>query len=174
MKVINLFGGPGTGKSTTAAGLFHLMKLQSMEVELVTEYAKYLVWAQRNNMFTEQDYIFAKQNHRLRILQNKVDWAITDSPLILGQFYMPDGFPGKDHFVNFMHDVYDSYENINIFLVREKAYNPNGRNQTEDEAKQIDQQILDMLGAQKREFLMVVANDKAPEIILKLLTATNK
>ncbi len=39
-----MFGGPGTGKSTSAAGLFFKMKLAQMEVELVTEYAKDLVW----------------------------------------------------------------------------------------------------------------------------------
>ena len=40
MKVINLFAGPGAGKSTTAAGLFHLMKIAGMNVELVTEFSR--------------------------------------------------------------------------------------------------------------------------------------
>ena len=30
MKVINLFGGPGSAKSTTAAGLFYFMKLMTL------------------------------------------------------------------------------------------------------------------------------------------------
>jgi hypothetical protein len=45
MKVINLWAGPGAGKSTTAAGLF-LMKLTGRRVELVTEYAKEVVYDQ--------------------------------------------------------------------------------------------------------------------------------
>ena len=44
MKVINLFAGPGTGKSTTAAGLFYKMKSKGYMVELVTEFAKDLVY----------------------------------------------------------------------------------------------------------------------------------
>jgi len=166
MKVVNLFGGPGTGKSTTAAGLFHLMKLQSMEVELVTEYAKDLVWAERSTMFSEQDYIFAKQNHRLRRLRGKVDWVVTDSPIILGHFYMPDDFPGKEPFSQFVNEMYNSYDNINIFLTRDKAYNPNGRNQTENEAKVIDKMIMNYLNDNNIPSHTVLANKDAPSVIL--------
>ena len=169
MKVINLFGGPGTGKSTTAAGLFHLMKLQSMEVELVTEYAKDLVWAERHPMFTEQDYIFAKQNHRLRRLRGKVDWVVTDSPIILGHFYMPEDFPGKEPFCQFVNEMFNSYDNINIFLVRDKEYNPNGRNQTEDEAKVIDQRIVEFLSENDTSYHTILANEYAPKGILEII-----
>jgi dephospho-CoA kinase len=34
MRVINLAAGPGAGKSTTAAGLFNIMKLKGLKVEL--------------------------------------------------------------------------------------------------------------------------------------------
>jgi hypothetical protein len=40
LKVINLYSGLGSWKSTTAAGLFHLMKQDLYSVELVTEFAK--------------------------------------------------------------------------------------------------------------------------------------
>ena len=166
MKIINLYGGPGTGKSTTAAGLFHLMKLESIECELVTEYAKDLVWSDRSNMFTEQDYIFAKQNHRLRRLRGKVDYTVTDSPLILGFFYIADDFPGKDHFCNFVREMFDSYENINVYLDRVKVYNPNGRNQTEEEAIHIDKRILKFLDDNDLPYLRVKADKFAPQAIL--------
>ena len=42
--VINLIGSPGTGKSTLASELFSKMKWQGYDVELVSEYAKELVW----------------------------------------------------------------------------------------------------------------------------------
>ena len=44
---VNLFGGPGIGKSTTAAGVFNLLKLHGIETELITEFAKDLVWEER-------------------------------------------------------------------------------------------------------------------------------
>lgn len=167
MKIINLYGGPGSGKSSTAAGLFFQMKLAGYEVELVTEYAKDLVWSERNKMFTEQDYIFAKQNHRLRRLVGKVDWVITDSPLLLGHFYMPDSFPGKEPFSQFVNAMFNSYDNINVFLERTKKYNPNGRNQTEDEAKVIDLRILDFLNQNTLRYHTVTGDKDAPTTILQ-------
>ena len=43
-RVINLLGAPGAGKSTAAAGLFYRMKKEFLSVELVTEYAKDLIY----------------------------------------------------------------------------------------------------------------------------------
>ena len=54
MKVINLWGGPGCGKSTTAAGLFSIMKMRGHKVELVTEYAKELTY-DRNLTITKDE-----------------------------------------------------------------------------------------------------------------------
>lgn len=42
--VVNLIGSPGTGKSTIASELFAKMKWEGFDVELVSEYAKELVW----------------------------------------------------------------------------------------------------------------------------------
>ena len=82
MKVINLFGGPGVGKSTAAAGLFYEMKKRQLSVELVTEYAKDMVWENRQNILDDQIYIFAKQQRRIaRLRDHHIDWVITDSPI---------------------------------------------------------------------------------------------
>ena len=42
--VVNIFGGPSAGKSTTSAGIFYELKRQGIRCELVTEYAKSKVW----------------------------------------------------------------------------------------------------------------------------------
>jgi ATP:corrinoid adenosyltransferase len=54
MKVINLWAGPGAGKSTTASGLFYLMKTADMQVELVTEYAKDMTWEGRHEVLQDR------------------------------------------------------------------------------------------------------------------------
>ena len=88
MKIINLFGGPGTGKSTTAAHLFAIMKWQGMKVELVSEYAKELTWDGRSNVLLDQLYVLAKQNRKLERLKNHgLDFVITDSPILMGLAY---------------------------------------------------------------------------------------
>ncbi len=171
MKIINLFGSPGTGKSTTAAGLFYLMKCADMEVELVTEYAKYLVWAERANMFEDQMYIFAKQNHKLSILKDKVDYAISDSPLLLSNLYGSDNT--KYSFMQHVHDVFNSYDNINIFLNRTKKYNPNGRNQTEEESDELSIKLKKYLIRHNFSFIELSGDKLVPGTIYKHLTNEN-
>ncbi len=165
MKVINLFGGPGTGKSTTAAGVFYYLKRQGVECELVTEYAKDLVWSERTNMFTHQDYIFAKQRHRLERLRDKVEYVITDSPLLLSLIYMPDSYVGSLHFSDFIKDVDASFDNENFLLRREKEYSPIGRNQTEEEAKEIDGDIRKMLSSHNVKSTEVFYESAVSEIL---------
>ncbi len=42
--VINMFAGPGAGKSTLAAGTFFRLKCLGVNAEIAPEYAKDLVW----------------------------------------------------------------------------------------------------------------------------------
>ena len=63
--VINLFGGPGCGKSTTMARLFADLKTMGYNVEMVSEFAKDLVYEMRQETMKDELYIFAKQHHRL-------------------------------------------------------------------------------------------------------------
>lgn len=168
MRVINLFGGPGTGKSTTAADLFALMKWKNINVELVNEYAKEVTWAERFATLEDQLYIMAKQNHKLWRLNGKVDWVVTDSPLILSLVYAkPDYLP--KYYRVFGQELYDSYDNINIFLQREKPYHKIGRNQTEEEAKEKDREILQLLKECNYNYTVISANQDAKNTILKML-----
>lgn len=46
-RIINLWAGPGSGKSTIAAYVFSKLKMKNINCELVTEYAKQLVYSGR-------------------------------------------------------------------------------------------------------------------------------
>ncbi len=142
MKVVNFLGGPGTGKSTTAAHVFAELKQRGVNCELVREYAKDVVWEGRLALLDNQIYVFAKQLKMMRDLDGKVDFIITDSPLLLTLIYCNDPL---------LHTLalreFNKFDNINIFLQRSKVYNPAGRVQTEDEARLIDTQIENMLNA---------------------------
>ena len=93
LKVINLFAGPGAGKSTTAAGLFHKMKLAGYKVELATEFAKELVWDDSLSVLNDQLYLVAEQHKRINRLKNhEIDYVVTDSPILMNLAYCPDAY----------------------------------------------------------------------------------
>ena len=150
--VINLFGGAGVGKSTLAAHTFYNMKCLEFNCEIVTEYAKDLVWKEAHKVLTDEVYVFAKQHHRLKMVADKVDYVITDSPIILPIIY------DKSHDVEFrafiLH-MFSRYDNVNFVLERKKKYNPVGRLQTEDEAKSFDVEVRQLLDTEKIPYYVI-------------------
>jgi len=140
--LVNLYAGPGTGKSTTMAGVFSELKWRGVNCEMAPEFAKEKVWEESLAILGNQIYIFGKQLHTLHRVMGKVDVVITDSPLMLSLIY---GKNEGEPFKNLVLDVYSRYNSLNIFLKRQKKYNPSGRLQTEDEAKEIDEKLENLL-----------------------------
>lgn len=60
--------------------------------------------------------------------------------MLLSIFYNQNPTLEK-HFLDAVVDVFETYPNYNYLITRTKPYNPAGRNQTEEEAAQIAQQI---------------------------------
>lgn len=162
MKVINLWGAPGAGKSTVAAGLFYKMKVAGYKVELVTEYAKDVVWDNRDDLLKDQLYLLAKQNRKLERLRGKVDWCITDSPVLLVLAYMPELY--YSHFNSLTYDVWNSYTNLNYLLERNHEYKRDGRMQTEEESRIIDEKILDIFSEYDQAYSVINSKDAASTI----------
>jgi len=164
---INIYGGPGVGKSTTAAGVFSLLKLHDVECELITEFAKDLVWEERYRTFGDQHYIFGKQHHRMWRVNDKVDVMISDSPLMLSTVYRPDEY--DEIFIHNVVSVVNNFDNLNIILNRTKIYNPNGRNETEDQAKEVDETIRKRLTEHNMKWLDVPGNFEGINTITKVV-----
>lgn len=166
MKVINLWGSPGSGKSTTAAGLFHKMKMADYNVELINEFAKDVVWEGRQYLLADQLYIAAKQNRKLERLRGKVDYCITDSPLLLCLAYKPENY--YNLFDDFVKEVWDSYDNINFLIQRTHAYRNNGRYQSEDQTNQIERDIRDILHHYEQDCTFINGGDAAEYIFSRI------
>lgn len=172
--VINLWAGPGAGKSTTAAGLFQIMKILGLNVELVTEYAKDLTWEKNVSRLGNQFLVTATQDHRLRRLLGQVDYIITDSPLPLGIAYMGPEF--GDWLPEAISECFEGYNNRDFLLQRRKAYSPVGRNETEHQALIKDIAIRDLFreftegeGGELDNAWEIEGNASAPYAILDAL-----
>lgn len=130
-KVLGFIAGPGAGKTTMSFDVCARLKHAGYNIELVREYAKELVWeyGEIPSHITQAD-IIKEQDRRQRILMGKVDLIVTDSPLCIAQMYGSD----PEEIARLMND----YDNYHIRVDRRKGYNPSGRYQTEDEAKDLD------------------------------------
>src|ERR1700751_1971546 len=83
--ICNIFGGPGVGKSTTAARIFVGLKDLGINTELATEFAKDKSWEGAHSTLACQPYITGTQIWRIeRLAQAGVAVIVTDSPPLMG------------------------------------------------------------------------------------------
>lgn len=172
--VICLYGGPGAGKSTTAAFLFALCKVRGLNVELVREYIKDWVWEGRTITPGDQLYIFAKQSRRERILFKDTDLIITDSPIWLSPIY-----ERKFDVEPFVTEIAiekqlgvaakAGFRYMHFILNRNVPYQQQGRFQTEDEAKAIDTEIRSLLTRKQMPFWEIDCDENSAKTILDIL-----
>jgi len=142
MIVVNFFGGPGCGKSTTAAWLFSELKKRQISCEYVTEFAKDLTWEKNYDALLLQEYVFGTQSYRMARVKDKVDVLITDSPLPLSIIYN-DGRLHEPEFSALVWQVFDEYTNVNFYLNRSSEYETAGRKESLTQAIEIDDKIID-------------------------------
>lgn len=165
--VINLLGGPGCGKSTTAASVFSELKWRGVEAELVTEYAKDKVWEEATKILENQLYIFANQEQRTNRLNGKVDVILTDSSILLTLAYVKSQIHKGPIFKELVLSEFDKYNNMNYLLKRNDMYVQNGRNQTFEQAKEKDVVIENILNDNNIEYETVKFERKTVNYIVE-------
>jgi hypothetical protein len=163
--VVNLFAGPGAGKSTTAAGVFHLLKLRGVNAELVTEYAKDVVWERTPSLLENQLHVFAEQHRRISRLLGQVDVVVTDAPILLSLVY----YQGSSRaFRELVIEEWEKLHRLDFFIQRQrsKAYQPAGHLQTEGEAEELDGRIWRLLRYHSRPPQVVLGDQHAAQSIV--------
>jgi len=164
--IVNLFAGPGAGKSTGAAFIFSSLKMLGIDSEYVSEFAKDKVWEQNGEVFKCQFYVTGKQIFKISRCYKKVDVIVTDSPINLGALYADTEELKKAIVAE--NKKYNKNE-INIFLNRVKEYNPNGRHQNEDEAKKIDENTKKFLTENDIPFICVNGDKEGYEEVVRIV-----
>lgn len=181
-KIICLWGGPGTGKSTICAGLFYRLKMMGLNVEMNREYIKDWVWEGREILPGDQVYATAKQARKELIYMRKdLDLIITDCPLALTTFYgdIYDKYERESHackaIVRQHHAVCKDlgYKIDHFFLVRTKPYDPLGRREDEATAKEYDEKIKIFLNNYPINYRTVLCDSETEQNITKLILEKN-
>lgn len=174
-KIINLFGGPGIGKSTLSTELFFNFKRLGYRTEIVREYVKEWAWADRKIGPFDQFFITAKQAQLESTLYGKVDYIITDSPLLMGCFY--ENFYHEDSIAQptalklMQRAERMGNEFHNFVLSRNKKYDTEGRYESEEQARTIDSFICKSLDSLGINYTKIDLPDevKAANIIAKVI-----
>lgn len=136
MKIINLYGAPGAGKSTTMLGLTYIMKMMGLSVEHTPEFFKELILENSDSeKFGGQLYILGEQNRRLARLKGQNDFAVTDCPLPLIGYYTPEDY--IDGFDTIVKNLYHKYDNVNYFILRNHEFESEKRIHDETQSDEI-------------------------------------
>jgi len=109
-KIINLFGGPGVGKSSIAAGLTYKLKKKHISCNNPYEFPKTVAWDNNISAIKDQLFIFANQHRGIAQAYGKVDYIIVDSPILFSIMYntwYTKGYPAERYNESFNNMVVD-------------------------------------------------------------------
>lgn len=144
--LINALGAPSAGRSTFCAELYAKLKSMNLNTEFTQEYVKAWAWEGRKISPYDQFYFFGKEAHHQSKLFNKVDFIISDSPVLLTAFY--HWYYNNDNSLRqICHNFYDIAEKrddvktLNLFFPRKKPYDQRGRYQTEEQADEVGRKL---------------------------------
>jgi adenylate kinase len=180
-KIVNFFGGPGSGKSTITSGVFYELKRMGLECDNPYEFPKQVAWEENNSQISDQLYIFANQHRGIVRSYGKVDFIILDSPILLSLAYKdgynkeyPASIYGKG-FDDMVIETFSKYHNINFFLRRnEEDFQQTGRFQSYEESLEFDEKIKYHLDANGFPYYCLDINDKTVDTVVSFLRQYNR
>lgn len=147
---INLFGGPGVGKSTLAAQIFARLKKEGVDIELIQEYVKQYVYEGRALNPWGCVHTFGKQFHAEHlVLHSGVQRIVTDSPMLLQCVYARhQGCPVHRELTAISNRFDEDFPPLNIFVRRQFDYEEAGRYEEKEQAIEMDKLIEETLEGQ--------------------------
>lgn len=157
--VINAFAGPGAGKTTSCLEIAEKLKKQGFVTEYVQEYAKELVYDNHLTMldghYEHQFAILNEQMKRINRLYGKVDFIVTDSPILLNNTYLNEDKNTKVYsaYTDCVNKLYGLYNNFNYFVERDtSAFEKEGRIHNLEQSIAIDNELKNMLHNNQIDF----------------------
>lgn len=157
--VINAFAGPGAGKTTSCLEIAEKLKKQGFVTEYVQEYAKDLVYDNNLTMldghYEHQFAILNEQMKRINRLYGKVDFIVTDSPILLNNTYLNEDKNTEVYssYSDSVNKLYGLYNNFNYFVERDTSvFEKEGRIHNLEQSIAIDNELKNMLHNNQIDF----------------------
>lgn len=148
-RVINIMGGPGCDKSLITSAIIVFLKLREKTIEVIPDFAKSLVWQQNFEVLKNQYFIAQRQFEMLSLLDGQVQFLITECSLPQVLYYNEnylDNICDIDKTRRQILEWYNQCNNINVFVERgDRKYIRTGRFQDEEQARNIDRGMLELL-----------------------------
>lgn len=163
--LINLYGGPGAGKTTTALRLTGALKAAGYEAEYVPEYARDLSLEERLTVTPQFNILMEQAKRIMRTIGTGIDIVVTDSPILLQSLYAETEADQERAVV--LHTALATVFDMRNFLIDNERLNHSmvGRVTSKEDAQALDGMCMKMLVEGDYEFLMV-PKEKAFETIL--------
>ncbi|MEG3039466.1 MAG: zincin-like metallopeptidase domain-containing protein [Erysipelotrichaceae bacterium] len=151
--IVNVFGGPGAGKTTAALELTCLLKKQGVNAEFVGEYAKDLIYDDQENLldgsWDNENAMLDEKVHQIERLVHKADVIVSDAPILQSGIYSKER---KEEVLKKSLEISSRYPNLNVFLNRGNHFSTIG-SQNYEESILIDRAILNQLKADEIKFI---------------------
>jgi nicotinamide riboside kinase len=172
--VINFYGASCSGKSTIAAGLYATMKVKGYHTELVREYVKKLAWRDSAPNKWDQIHFLGQQINSESDLYNKVDYIITDSPILIVPFF-EEHLLSKQitknaalDFIKYAED--DGIKYLHFWLSHPDNFDQRGRFETKEESNAIAKKMKDYLTSLGVNLIeLPVDHEKRISLVLKVI-----
>ncbi len=161
-RVINIIGGPGCDKSLITSAIIVFLKLREKTIEVIPDFAKSLVWQQNFEVLKNQYFIAQRQFEMLSLLDGQVQFLITECSLPQVLYY-------NENYLDNICDIektrkqilewYNQCNNINVFVERgDRKYIRTGRFQDEEQARNIDRGMLELLGRESLPYTALASD----------------
>ena len=176
MKVINLFAGPGTGKTTLCYELLAAMKKQGLRVEHVRDIPREEVYWESWRELDDHLIQLAKIQSAINMHRPHCDYLVVESPVLMRLAYLPtvnerQPMNGEKAISQLALALHQQEDNLDVLLVRnpEFGYDQRGRDQNEAQALERSRITEDIVARHAPSHLRVMAGKDGIDSILQAL-----
>lgn len=152
--IIGFYGGPAIGKSAAAWTAAAWLKRNGASVELANEYVKRWAWQGREVKPLDELYILGEQIREEADLLGKVDFIVTEKPVVLDlaycRIYQPEPIikaVEESVAAHYAHVASLGHRHVNVLFRRVKGgYDTRGRYENRRQAELVDRVAEQVLG----------------------------